>query len=223
MSTLLADDRLQLAGLRTNLVARLTGLSEERLKYWHRSVLQEATLRPGSRGIPRLYNWVDYMRLRVIAVLVGDQVPTVAIRRSVTLLDEVLPDWYLLPERTAGDQRHVFVAAAGAAGPLIADRNGQMTFGWPEALAKFATAAANAMGDLTGEGSDLGVLRAFTDAVVMDPGLNLAKPTLRGTSLETRFVKEMATDVGGAKAFADLYHLDANRVRRAIAFEEAVA
>lgn len=223
MAVMATEDATKIAGLRTTLVARLTGLNEERLRYWHRTVLQQATMRPGSRGVPRLYSWVDYMRLRVIAVLVRDDVPTPAIRRSVVLLDEVLPDWFLLPGRTAGDRRHVFVAAEGAAGPLIADRSGQLTFEWPEALAQFANSAAAAVEDLTGEGADLGLLRAFGDVVIMDPSLNLAKPTLRGTSLETRFIREMAADIGGASAFAEMYGLEQRRVRRAIDFEEAVA
>lgn len=223
MSSFTVEDPTLIAGLRTSLVARLTGLSEERLRYWHKTLLQEATTRSGSRGVPRLYSWVDYMRLRVIAVLVRDRVPTTAIRRAVTLLDEILPDWYMLPGRTAAERQHVLTAAEGAAGPIIADRSGQMTFVWPEALAQFAPSAAAAIADLTGVGSDLGLLREFGDAVVMDPRINLAKPTLKGTSLETRFIREMAIDVGGAKALADLYALDAARVRRAIEFEEMVA
>jgi len=211
------------AGLRTTLVSRLTGLAEDRLRYWHESTLQVASTRAGSRGVPRLYNWLDYMRLRVIASLVGEGVPTRTIRRAVLLLDEVLPDWYLLPARTEAARCHVLVHMEGAPTALVADQQGQLVMRWPAELGEAAAATGRALTDLTGPGADLGLLHDFGDAVRMVPEVNLAKPTLVGTSLETRFVRAMSEDLGGPERFAPLYRLDAALVRRAIQFEEAVA
>jgi len=223
MSVAAIPDAILHAGLRTTLVSRLTGLSENRLRYWHRSTLQVASTRSGSRGVPRLYNWLDYMRLRVIASLVREGVPTRTIRRSVLLLDQVLPGWYLLPTRSEAERCHVLVTIEDAPAALVADQGGQLLMRWPAELSDAAQAAGRAVADLTGPGADLGLLHRFGDAVRMDPGVNIAKPTVVGTSLETRFVREMSDDLGGPERFTRLYGLDEVIVRRAIEFEEAVA
>lgn len=222
MTTNVPDSILR-AGLRTRLISRLVGLSEERLRYWHESTLQSASTRSGSRGVPRLYNWVDYMRLRVIASLVRDGIPTQTIRRSVLLLDEVLPEWYLLPTRMAAERQHVMVQVESAESRFVADTGGQFLLAWPQSLQDSALAAGRAVEALTGPGASLGLLHDFADAVLMDPRVNIAKPTVMGTSLETLFVREMASDLGGARQFGELYRIDVRLVERAIEFEEAVA
>jgi len=163
------------------------------------------------------------MRLRVIASLVRDGVQTRVIRRSVLLLDDVLPDWYLLPTRTTGERQHVFVRVEDADSAFMADAAGQFVMYWPSALEQSAKAAGRAIEDLTGPGAALGLLHEFADAIRMDPSVNIAKPTLLGTSLETSFVREMSADLGGARSFSELYNIDQTLVDRAIAFEEAVA
>ena len=56
----------------------------------------------------------------------------------------------------------------------------------------------------------------------MSPTINLAQPSILGTALETRFVAEMAYDIGSDEV-AVTYRLSRKAVRRAIHFEEAVA
>lgn len=216
-------DSVDVAGLRTRLIARLIGVDERRLRYWHRTVLAEATRRAGSRGVPRLYSWSDYMRLRLIASLVHDDVSTRRIRRAVALLDEQLPDWYMLPERASAARGHVVVRAPGDNAAFIADAGGQFLFEIPPELGADIEVAANALVDLTGPGAELGRLREYADAVVMRPWLNIAKPTVRGTALETKFVREMAYDMGSPDEMARIYRIDVSLVRRAIEFEKAVA
>ena len=50
--------------LRSRLISRLTGLTPRQLSYWHRSALIPAHAAPGALGRPRLYSWVDYLKLR---------------------------------------------------------------------------------------------------------------------------------------------------------------
>ena len=216
------DPRLRHAGIRTRLVSRLTGLTPDRLRYWHRSELLQAHQREGSRGIPRLYSWVDYMKLRIAADLASGKVPTPVIRDAVAFLDRHYPEWYLLPAEARPLGRHV-LARRGDEAWFIADSAGQFVLAWPDELAAIADKAQQSLDGMVGRGGALGLLREYSDAVVMDPSLNSAKPTLAGSALETAFVAGMAEDLGGVDEVARLYRLDGELVRRAIAFEEAVA
>lgn len=212
----------RLAGLRTKLVSRLTGLSARQLGYWHRSDLLEATMRPGQRGIPRLYSWIDYVRLRLAADLSRAEVPTRRIREAVDFLNEHYPDWYLLPERPRAEAKHVLVRPQGSADSFIADGSGQFVLDLPTELWSIHEELSRSLEALARDGGDLGELRNFSDAVVMRPGLNLAQPTVRGTALETRFVAGMAGDVG-IESVARLYRVEPAMVTRAVEFEKEVA
>lgn len=211
------------AGLRSRLVSRATGLSVSRLQYWHKSGLIEATSRPGQRGVPRLYSWEDYLRLRLAASLDGIDTPN--LRRAVDLLDSVWPDWYLVPAQTTARGGHVHVVHPDAWSGFHADAAGQFELPWDmdAELGELGPQIATAFEDFTGPGADLGLLRDFGDAVRMNPAINIAKPTMIGTALETAFIAGMASDLGGSDEFARVYRLDLPLVRRAVAFEEAVA
>ncbi len=211
-----------LAGLRSRLVTKLTGLTSHQLRYWHGSGLLEASLRLGGPGVPRLYSWVDYLRLRLAAQLKSEDVPTNRIREAVVFLDANFEDWYLLPDPVhASEQRHVLADVAGGAHPLLADRAGQHVLVWPDELVDLQAPTISALGSI-GEQGPLGRLHSFDDAVLMDPRVNVAQPTVRGTALETRFVSLMCQDIG-EDSFAALYRLPPEVIRRAQAFERAVA
>lgn len=217
-------EEAHVAGLRTRLVGRLTGLSSARLRYWHESELLEASLRPGQRGIPRLYSWVDYLRLQIAAHLEGLGVPTVRIRQAVDYLDGHFPAWYLLTERFDTDERaHVRVRAVESESPLLADVHGQhiLELDWPSPLADLRDPATAALEAIAGRGS-LCRLRDYSDAVFMTPRVNLAQPSIVGTALETCFIFGVSREVGEQEA-SDAYRVDPELLKRAIAFEEAVA
>lgn len=209
------------AGLRTRLVTRLTGLSLSQLRYWHESGLLEASLRPGRRGIPRLYSWVDYMRIQLASELARAGTPTPRIRRAVDFLDEHLPDWYLLPVRLTYDRQHHVRARASGLAPFVADAAGQFALDWPADLGDSGVTAEQALKEIMRRGP-LCALSGFDDAVFMDPIVNVAQPSLVGTALETRFLAHVARDIG-LNATADMYRLDRRMVGRAIEFEGAVA
>lgn len=209
-----------IAGLRSRLITRLTGLSPHQVRYWHESGLLEASLRPGRRGVPRLYSWIDYLRLQIASELERDHVPTPRIRRAVAFLDETIPDWYLLPVRVTSDERqHVRVRPVD--GPsFVADAAGQFTLSLDSSFEAEPT-LARALSTVAQRGP-LCLLSGFDDAVFMDPIVNLAQPSVLGTALETHFVAGVAREIGPDDTAA-LYGIDPTRVRRAIEFEGALA
>lgn len=208
----------KIAGLRTRLVSRLTGLTVNQLAYWHRSGLLAAHLRPGARGTPRLYSWVDYLQIRVASSLHENDVPTRRIREAVEFLDEYFPDWYLIPVQSS--EGHV-IAMPDAFDSPLAIRQRQHLLTWPDALSPYAGSTARALNAIRAEGP-LGRLKRFGKFVDMNPSVNLAQPTLRGTSLETAFVAE-ATKAYGESTVVALYALEPPALRRALQFQEAVA
>ncbi len=217
-----AVTQAHIAGLRTHLISRLTGLSIPRLRYWHRSGLLEATLRGGRRGTPRLYSWVDYVRLQLASGLDAQDVPARRIRQAIDFLDEYFEEWWLLTDPLSADsRRHVLAEVVPGATPLLADAAGQHAMIWQEAPPAFAEATQHALADIASGGS-LCKLSNFRDSVFMSPQVNLAQPSVCGTALETRFVSRMALDMGTA-AVAETFVLDRHQIDRAIEFEEAVA
>src|SRR5687767_11534335 len=83
--------------LRSRTVARLAGFAPRTLRDWHQTGLIQAHVAPGGPGHPRLYSWVDYMRLRAAGKLLSEGVRTREIRPAIADLDREFPDWYLLP------------------------------------------------------------------------------------------------------------------------------
>ena len=210
------------ASLRSRLVTKLTGLTAHQLKYWHGSGLLEASLRPGRPGVPRLYSWVDYLRLRLAAELKAQDVPTTRVREAVGFLDANFEGWYLLPDPVKASERgHVLADVVAGAPPLLADQEGQHVLVWPDALGDLRAPSMSAL-ETIGEQGSLGRLHSFGDTVMMHPRVNAAQPTVRGTSLETRFVTLMCRDIG-EESFAGLYRLTPKVIKRAQAFERAVA
>jgi hypothetical protein len=181
--------------------------------------LLEATTRPGQRGVPRLYSWVDYLRLQIAGQLSESKVPTSRVRLAIAFLDRTFDSWYLLP--VYSDRREVISRAIPDAAPLLASREGQLVFDWPRSLSGVAEPTEAALRLLMERGS-LGVLNIYGDAVIMDPRMNLAQPTVLGTALETTFVAGMAADIGAA-GVTTIYGLNRRLIQRAIDFEEAVA
>lgn len=222
MTVAAASGQARIAGLRTRLISRLTGLTAPRLRHWHESALLEATLRHGRRGTPRLYNWVDYLRLQLASRLHEQGVPTQRIRRAVDFLDGHVDEWWLMTDPLSADaQKHVLASVIPDATRFVADQAGQFVIEWPSDLGDLETVAEFALADMESRGS-LCMLSDFRDAVFMSPQINLAQPTVVGTALETQFVAGMAGDLGAAAA-GEMFSIDLPLVKRAMKFEEAVA
>src|SRR5207245_3038138 len=83
--------------LRSRLISRLTGLTPRQLSYWHRSALIPAHAAPGAPGRPRLYSWVDYLKLRDAAKLRAARAPTPASRRAGDYQEAMVPEGPLGP------------------------------------------------------------------------------------------------------------------------------
>lgn len=219
------------AALRSRLVSRLTGLSPSRLQYWHSTALQLAHRREGARGVPRLYSWIDYQRLCVIADLLEQGVPAGRIRAAVAYLDQMFEDWYRValtgwfgavdvPGAPGG--RHV--ALREAARTVLADAAGQSTFR-DELIDDGANAVAEAvttsLDNLVTRGP-LFKLSAFGDAVRMNPDINVGLPTLRGTRLETAFIAGLV-ELSSVAVVSKLYQIEPQLVARGCEFEQEAA
>ena len=219
------------AALRSTLVGRLVGVAPSSLQYWHETALQPAHVRAGRRGVPRLYSWADYHRLRLIGRLLAAGLPLNMIREAIDYLERTIPEWSLLtlvryagqvPPHSGSGDTHLGIEVASHT--AIADAAGQMTYlrnllngaEWKE-----GRSIAQSVSAVIDEGP-LSRLNRFDDAVAMTPDINVGLPTLRGTRLETGFlrglVKRMSID-----AVAALYDLPRGQLARAMEFEEAAA
>ena len=220
------------AALRSRLVANLTGLPRSRLQNWHATLLQPAHRRAGARGTPRLYSWIDYQRLCVVASLVSRGVPVGRIRVALTYLDDLFPDWHQLSlEAWAGGvsvpgaSSSTHVALKHEFADVLADAAGQMTYRSTLAF-EWDDASSDALADGLVELRELGSLyrlHSFGDSVVMNPDINVGLPTLVGSRLETAFLFGLV-ELSSVDEVAGLYRLPSGEVRRACAFElEAAA
>jgi DNA-binding transcriptional MerR regulator len=220
------------AALRSRLVANLTGLSIARLQYWHSTFLQIAHRRAGARGTPRLYSWIDYQRLCLIAGLLGRGIPTERVRVAVAYLDDLFPDWYKLSLAPWVGRVHVpgasgdaHVAIEQRVVDVLVDAGGQISFRkqfseqW---TADLSVSLGAELDELSSKGP-LYQLGRYSDVVIMNPDINVGLPTLRGTRLETSFLHGLV-ELSSVSDVARLYHLEEAKVRRAEAFElEAAA
>lgn len=205
----ISPDAARIGALRSRLVATLTGFTLRQLGYWHRTRLLLAHVEPGARGFPRLYSWVDYMKLREAAKLSAAGVPTTRIRRSVEYLEEAIPQWYLAPLRVEGQRVIGLLRQKSLDVPIAADLGGQIPL--------FRT-----LEEIHREGP-LGNLREFSDAVDMSPYVRAGTPVVRETRVETGFMAALHKLGQEPGEIARLYHLPVHLVRRAIDFERVVA
>ena len=139
----------------------------------------------GRRGTPRLYSWVDYLRLRLASRLDAQDVPARRIRHAIDFLDEHFDEWWLLTDPLSADsRRHVLAEVVPGATPLLADAAGQhaMILDWPGTSATCGRRdTRHALADIASDGS-LGEAPATSGtAVFMSPQVNLAQPSVCGT------------------------------------------
>ncbi len=212
------------AALRTRLVSRLTGLTPSQLQHWHETLLQEAHVRPGKRGTPRLYSWSDYQRLTAISLLLELHIPTARVRVAVSYLDGLREDWWVLPlsrfEACVTGQRgagRIHVAVRQDAALLLADVAGQAALAGADETTK--ADAGSALLRMATDGP-LSRLSRFKDAVTMRPGVNMGLPSILDRRLETSFVARLVR-LSSVEEVGQLYDLPTTLVERALAFEEA--
>lgn len=193
--------------LRSSVVARLVGFPPRRLRWWHEVGILEAHEDPGARGYPRLYSWLDYMKLRAAVKLQRHGIPTRRLRLILAKLEESVPEWYFVPLHLFGrrilgeyDDSLVDVFSDQAALPFVREMLEEMADEGP-----------------------LGELREFGDIVDMDPGVIAGNPVVRGTRLETRFIAELAKRGVPVSGIARRYELTPSQVERIIDFDKLVA
>ena len=180
--------------LPTSIVTRLSGVSAPRLLRWRRVGLIRASVVSGRRGVPIVYSWADYQRIRAIAALVRAGVSPSALPGAVELLDQDAPNWCACVltdrERDAAER----VVGSQPVGGL----------------------------DRLWSSSPLGELGAFADAVNMDPRIRSGWPVVRGTRIPTPIVYGMHLGGESVADLAREYEIPARKVQRVIEFEQAL-
>lgn len=194
--------------LRSRIVAKLAGVTVRQLWYWHNTILLEAHAVPGGPGHPRLYTWVDYMKIRAASKLLREGLSERAIRGAIAFLDGNVRDWYLLPLHVVSGR--ALVNSAGLA--HSADPGQQIAI--PQIVAMLS--------ELRQEGP-LGELREFGDHVDMRPDVVAGNPVIKGTRLETEFISALVARGLTPQRVAEMYHLAPEQVQSAVDFDRAAA
>jgi uncharacterized protein (DUF433 family) len=203
------SDRLTLIGaLRSRIVAKLAGVTVRQLWYWHNTLLLEAHAIPGGPGHPRLYSWVDYMKIRAASKLLREGLSKQTIRGAIAFLDRNVPDWYLTSLHVVSGR--AIVEQDGLV--YTADRGQQVAI--PQIVAMLIK--------LRQEGP-LGELREFSDHVDMHPDVVAGNPVIKGTRLETEFISALVSRGLTPERVAEMYHLTPEQVRSALNFVRAAA
>jgi uncharacterized protein (DUF433 family)/DNA-binding transcriptional MerR regulator len=198
------------AALRSRLVARLSGVSLRQLWLWHNRGLIRTDVLPGGPGRPRLYSWVDYLKVRAARHLRDEGVSAQRTREAIAYLDEHVPAWYLLPLH-------------GFAGEPVVGRRGITAKATPVAQLLFDwSTLEGVLRTLQAEGP-LGELREFSECVAMDPSIVGGNPVIRGTRLETQFIAALVERGLPVTEIAETYHLSPKQVEQALEFQRAAA
>ena len=207
VATTVSQDIFERGAIRTALVARLSGATVRQLQYWHRTDIIQATVVGGTRGVPRLYSWIDYMKVRAAVKLIRQQVPTVRLRVHIDWLEKVDAEWYLRPLIAVGGRAHV------------AYDEDMVREAAPSQQMVMIGIVRGVIEDLAEEGA-LGALSEYSDAVAMDPAVRSGSPTVKGTRIETRHVRELRARHQSVRTIAGQHAVPEATVRRAAEFEE---
>ncbi len=180
--------------LPTSIVTRLSGVSAARLLRWRRLGVIRASVVSGRRGVPIVYSWADYQRIRAVAALVRAGVSPSALPVAAELLDQDAPNWCSC---------------------LLTDRE-------RDAAERVVGNQAVAGLDRLWSSSPLGELGAFADAVNMDPRIRSGWPVVSGTRIPTPIVYGMHLGGESVADLAREYEIPARKVQRVIEFEQAL-
>ena len=180
--------------LPTSIVTRLSGVTAARLLRWRRLGLIRASVVNGRRGVPIVYSWDDYQRIRAIAALVRAGVSPSALSGAVEVLDQDAPNWCSC---VLTDLEHDAAELAVGSQPVAGL-------------------------DRLWSSSPLGELGAFADAVNMDPRIRSGWPVVSGTRIPTPIVHGMHLGGQSVADLAREYGIPARKVQRVIEFEEAL-
>ena len=177
--------------LPTSIVTRLSGVSAARLLRWRRLGLIRASVVNGRRGVPIVYSWADYQRIRAVAALVRDGVSPSALLDAVEQLDHDAPKWCsrVLTDR----ERDTAERAVGSQPVAGLDRL------WSS--------------------SPLGELGAFAGAVNMDPQIRSGWPVVSGTRIPTPVLSGMYDAGDPIDELAVDFELSPSQIKRVIDFD----
>ncbi|HEY8491485.1 MAG TPA: DUF433 domain-containing protein [Dehalococcoidia bacterium] len=194
--------------IRSRVVARLAGVTLRQLQYWHQTGLITAHTVPGARGYPRLYSWVDYMKVRAARKLLREGLHTRQIRAHIEYLEESVPDWHMMPLH-------------GYAGKVLIELEHRvMTANHPPQLA--FPYLFELLWELREEGP-LGAMQRYSHSIDMHPAVASGNPVIKGTRIETSFLASLVARQVPAEEIAAAYGIPQDTVESALAFVREVA
>ena len=149
--------------LPTWLISRLTGISVDVLRRWHRNGTLPASARAGRRGVSHIYNWHDYEKARLAAKLLDRCVDERKLR-------EVLVEC-CGGSRSEELDRALISSRLKAVLPIA-----EIKQIWRELDAEYP----------------LSRLNEFADEIDMDPRIKSGEPRLKGHRITTELVRVLA-------------------------------
>lgn len=194
--------------IRSRVVARLAGVTLRQLQYWHQTRLIVARTVPGARGYPRLYSWVDYMKVRAARKLLSEGLHTRQIRAHIEYLDKSVPDWYMMPLH--GYAGKVLIELERLI--MTANHSPQLAFPYLFELLQ----------ELREEGP-LGALHRYSHSIDMHPAVASGNPVIKGTRIETSFLASLAARQVPVGEIAATYGIPQDTVESAMSFAREVA
>lgn len=223
---------MQGGALPTWLVSKLTGISVDQLRRWHRNGVLVAHARPGRRGVSHAYDWSDYQKARLAAKLLAKSL-------KPWKLKEVLDDFCDVIEPrskvaiTVASDRAIVKPRAGHA--HTAERNPQAAHFdlIEEAALDRPLIKQRLKGIVSDDAIDaiwreldaeypLASFSAYSDAVSMDPRVLGGAPTLKGRRIETALVAFLHAGGMAVEQIAEEYEIKRAQVHRALEFEYAL-
>ena len=200
---------LRVGAIRSRIVAGLCGISMSRLQYWHRTLLTPAETRPGRRGVPRLFTWDEYMKVRTaVALTRAGDVSTQRVRQALEFLNEAIPDWSRRDLHLFGDQ-------------VLVDLRSELRVAEEGQQLAFREFVLDVLQRIQEEGP-LGSLNHHGGCVDMKPTVLAGNPTIRGRRVQPSFIAELSQRGMSADEIAEQYFLSLEEVNGALAFHQDV-
>ena len=214
------------AALRSRLVAALSGSPGPRLASWHRREIVPASVIRGRRGLPRLYSWRDYHRVRVAVNLLEQGLPSRRLRANLNALEAGFPNWHEI--KLIAFEGYVIVTTDGRFDITALEKQGVATeiirdaaLGGRHAPMSEAEMLMHAVHAITHEGP-LARLTRFSEWIEMVPGVQGGQPVLKEHRIMTSTIAGYRDSGMSADEIASTLELGVREVSAALHFEHVL-
>lgn len=206
--------------LGARLILDVTELPRSRLDGWHRRKIVHASVWPGRRGMPRIYAWSDYAKIRAAQQFLERGVGARDLRCMLNRLDWAIRDWHELTRhdhraaeivRCNGEFRYEIRLPSADGAQRVAAPGTVYASDGDELLIEIAE-------HLRDEGP-LARLKRFEPWVDMRPEVQGGDPTLRGSRILTALLAEAADAGNSPDEIAGELEIDPTGVAKGVEFQ----